>query len=78
MSVRFTKHILERLKARNISKDDILDTLNNPESVMSDSYGNLIAQKMTDKYLLRVFYYLDGDIKVVITAYKTSKIDKYL
>jgi len=52
MSVRFTKHILERLKARNISKDDILDTLNNPESVMSDSYGNLIAQKRTDKYLL--------------------------
>ena len=64
MSVRFTKHILERLKARSISKDGILETLNNPKSVKRDSFGNSIAHKMIDKYLLRVFYYMDDEMSL--------------
>ena len=58
MPVKFTKHALQQIKTRSISKDDILDTLDNPESVKRDSHGNLIAQKRTDKYLLRVFYFI--------------------
>ena len=78
MPVRFTKHSLQEIKIRNISKDDILNTLNNPESVKRDSHGNLIAHKMINKYLLRVFYFIEGDAKVVIIVYKTLKRDKYL
>ena len=78
MPVRFTKHALQRIKTRNISKNDILDTLDNPKSIKRDSHGNLIAQKWIDKYLLRVFYFIEGNAKVVITAYKTLKGDKYI
>jgi hypothetical protein len=78
MSVKFTKHALQRIKSRNISKDDVLDTIDNPKNVINDSYGNLIAQKMKGKYLLRVFYFIEGESKVIITAYKTTKVKKFI
>ncbi len=78
MSVKFTKHALQRIKSRQFSRADVLDTINNPKNVIEDSYGNLIAQKMKCKYLLRVFYFIEGESKVIITAYKTTKVKKYL
>ncbi len=59
MSIKFTKHSLQRIKKRNISKDEILDTINNPDLLKKDLYGNFVAQK------------------IIITAYKTSKAEKY-
>jgi len=78
MAIKFTKHALQRMKARNISKDEIIEAINYPDNLLNDSYKNKIAQKVKKKYLLRVFYYLEGDSKIVITAYKTTKIDKYI
>lgn len=78
MPIKFTKHALQRIKSRNISKDDILDTINYPKSLKKNSHENFIAQKIKGKHLLRVFYLIEGNAKVVITAYKTSKVDKYL
>ena len=77
MPIKFTKHALERMKIRGITKEDILDAVNNPEKELNDSLGNIVAHKVKKKYLLRVFYYNEKDSRIVITAYKTSKIDKY-
>ena len=78
MPIRFTKHALERMRIRGITKEEIIDVINNPDKELNDSLGNFIVHKLKKKYLLRVFYYnLEGS-KIVITAYKTSKIDKYL
>ncbi|KKN62086.1 hypothetical protein LCGC14_0515280 [marine sediment metagenome] len=76
MPIKFTKHALERMKIRGITKEDILDAVNNPEKELTDSLGNKVAHKVKKKYLLRVFYYSEKDSRIVITAYKTSKIDK--
>jgi hypothetical protein len=65
------------MKIRSITKEEIIDTINNPEKQLSDSFGNIIVQKVKKNYLLRVFYYNEENSKIVITAYKTSKIDKY-
>jgi len=78
MSIKFTKHALQRIKTRNISKDEILEALAKPDKIIKDSIGNSIVHKIKAEYLLRVFYYTEKNSKVVITAYKTSKIDKYL
>ncbi len=43
MPIEFTKHALQRIKSRNLSKNDIIDVLNIPMSVKKDAYGNLIA-----------------------------------
>ena len=77
MSIKFTKHALQRIKKRKISKDEILDTINNPDLLEKDLYGNSVAQKRIESRLLRVFYFSEGDAKIVITAYKTSKTEKY-
>jgi len=60
MSIKFTKHALQRIKKRNISKDEILDTINNPDLLKKDLYGNSVAQKIIKKRLLRVFYFSEG------------------
>jgi hypothetical protein len=31
MLIKFTKHVLERMKIRGITKEEIVDTINNPE-----------------------------------------------
>ena len=77
MSIKFTKHALQRIKKRNISKDEILYTINNPDLLKKDMYGNFVAQKIIERRLLCVFYFSEGDAKIVITAYKTSKTEKY-
>ena len=45
---------------------------------LKDSFGNIIVQKVEKKYILRIFYFIEENSKIVITAYKTSKLDKYL
>ena len=77
MLIKFTKHALERMRARGITKEEIINAITNPDKEINDSYGNIIAHKIKKKYFLRVFYRIEEDSKVVITAYKTSKIDKY-
>ena len=77
MLIKFTKHALERMRIRGITKEEVIDAITNPEKEINDSHGNIITHKVKKKYLLRVFYYIEEDSKIVITAYKTSKIDKY-
>ena len=77
MLIKFTKHALERMRIRGITKIEVIDALTNSEKELKDSQGNLIAQKVGKKFLLRVFYFIEEESKIVVTAYKTSKIDKY-
>ena len=77
MAIIFTRHALQQMKFRNINKNEVNSTLNNPDKTSQDKFGNFIAQKRFKNYLLRVFYLQDEDTKLVITAYKTSKLDKY-
>lgn len=78
MPIKFTKHALERMKIRGITKEEIIETINNPDKLTQDAQGNFIVQKVKKKSLLRVFYYTQKKSNMVITAYKTSKMDKYL
>ena len=78
MVIQFTKHALKQIKLRKIEKAEINDALNNPDNVLQDKFGNFIAQKKSEKYLLRVVYLHEKDIKKIITAYKTSKFSKYI
>ncbi|WP_371806263.1 DUF4258 domain-containing protein [Candidatus Lokiarchaeum ossiferum] len=65
------------MKLRNISENDIILTLNQPDKIQRDELGNLVSQKIFGNHLLRVFFIEDGFEKIIITAYKTSKIKKY-
>ena len=74
MNWRWTDHILLQLKERNISRELIEDALKNPDSKKSVTGNRIIYQKLVSGKLLRIV--TEGDL--LITAYITDKISKYL
>ena len=76
-----SKHAVERMRIRKISESMIFDAINNPDQVDKEDKCIRIFQKMiTDKgvkFLLRVFLNICKQPNMVITAYKTTKFDKY-
>ena len=78
MVIKYTKHALQRIAARNIKRDEIILAVNQPDDIVYDETGTVIAQKRIGDLLLRVFYYEEEGSKIIITGYKTSKIEKYL
>lgn len=43
MLMKFTKHALERIRIRRITKEEVIDAITNPDKETNDSYGNIIA-----------------------------------
>jgi Domain of unknown function (DUF4258) len=74
MNWRWTDHILLQLKERDISKELIEDALKNPDSKTFGIGSRIIYQKLASGKLLRIV--TEGDL--LITAYITDKISKYL
>jgi len=77
----FSKHAEERMKSRGISDSMVMDVIKNPEKVIKESACMIIFQKVLkedqDIYMLRVFVNRCKEPDLIITAYKTTKIDKY-
>ena len=63
---------------RGISRQQVEDCIRNPTSITHDKYCDKGFQKLINGKLLRVVITFENtDIKV-ITAYITSKIQKYI
>jgi hypothetical protein len=77
----FSKHAKEQLKRRSIEKSMVDTVLNKPDSIIKHSDINTIYQKVIKEercnYPYRVFVNESRDPKLIITVYKTSKIEKY-
>jgi len=77
----FSNHALEQIKRRNISVKTIEFILENPDRTAIQANTMVyqaIIQENNKNYMIRIFVNRMVDPAVVITAYKTSKIDKYL
>ena len=77
----FSEHAVERMRSRKISDSEIRIAINNPDNVIQETncktvYHKILSEKGS-KILIRVFMNTCKDPKLIITAYKTSKIDKY-
>ncbi len=70
------QHALDRLRERGISLDLVKETIRNPDKIDFENERK-IAHKIVDGKLLRVIYEEDDAI-VVISAYRTSQVDRYL
>lgn len=82
--IRWTSHAEENLIARSISREEVEETVRNPDReedarpprrVASRQYFDEVLKK---EMLLRVITEDTADGIQVITLYKTSKITKYL
>lgn len=74
----FIQHALDRLKERGISKELVIKIIENPDNIDPESQQRRIAQKLINGKLLRVVYDDEDESIVVISAYSTSKVHKYL
>jgi len=81
MKIKLLKHIEDQANERGISIKDVKETLSNPEQIVPDS-GNLkVAQKKyyedNKEHLIRVIFREEKSLRIGVTVYKTSKINKY-
>jgi hypothetical protein len=79
----FTEHALAEMGRRGISKDEVETVLVRPEQGEAVRQGRAVYQsklRLGDppkEYLLRVFVDIDRSPPEIVTAYRTSKIEKY-
>ena len=80
MNFIFSKHALEQMELRNIPKEMVENVLRNPGQI-KDENGRKVYQSIvsfdTGQYLLRIFVSTENNPPLIITVYKTSKINKY-
>jgi len=82
MKFEISAHALEESNRRGISRDILESVLKNPGQVVDEygekkAYQSKIAFGSGKIYLVRVILKEYADHMVVVTVYKTSKIDKY-
>lgn len=81
MKFQFSNHALQRLENRNISKETVLKVIDSPDSVSLQNDSVVVYSKIVEidskTYLYRVFVNNERIPPLIITAYKTSKFEKY-
>lgn len=81
MAFIFSHHALEQIEIRGLNLVVVEDVLNFPSKVVMEENRVSVYQKLViesnKEYLYRVFVNTDKKPPMVITVYKTSKIDKY-
>jgi hypothetical protein len=82
MNYRISRHAKEEMKRRGIPLEILESVLKDPQQVVNDPAGNRVYQSKVDfkegkVYLVRVVTAEKGGIPVVVTVYRTSKMDKY-
>jgi len=81
MKVDFSIHALERMDSRGITKDDVIKVLLSHDFVNEQDAGTNVYSKLliknNKKYLYRVFVNELKKPSLVVTVYRTSKIEKY-
>ena len=78
----FSEHARNQMLERNISKEEIISTIANPEKIIKQTPKKFQAVKLIKrngkKYLTVVIYRQTNSAKKVITAFLTTKFKKYL
>ena len=70
------------MSSRKLTTNQITEAIKNPDERFSNQIGMVVHKilnenEFKERCLLRVFYKKEEDSIVVISAYKTSKIEKY-
>jgi hypothetical protein len=73
----FTAHAHEQMAKRELAESDVRQVVASPEAMLAVREGRVVAQSVVAGYLLRVFVDVDRKPMEVVTAYRTSKIDRY-
>ncbi len=79
--VAFTPYAEEQLEERKLDRTLVAQVVASPQQVVPAKQRRNIAQSRYTvegkAYLLRAVFEEIGDVRLVVTAYRTSKIAKY-
>ena len=76
--VIFVQHALDRMKERSITEEQVKSTLKYPGINDCKNEKRKIAQRLIEGRLLRVVYEEEDDAIIVVSAYCTSRVNKYI
>jgi len=80
---RLTEHARLEIKRRGITEAEVAEVLSAPEQVEEVRPGRVVCQSRlrlgepARVFLLRVFVDTDREPPQVVTAYRTSRVEKY-
>lgn len=83
LKYRLTEHARFEMERRGITEDEIARVLSTPEQVEMVRTGRAVYQsrmvvdEQAQGCLLRVFVDIDREPPEIVTAYRTSKVEKY-
>jgi len=81
MKYGYSKHANKQISKRSISKKKIAVVIDKPDNILTHDNCLKVYQKVFEekenRYLYRVFVNICKKPSLIITAYKTSKIEKY-
>ena len=82
MKFRLSRHALEEIERRGIPRDLLDQVLQNPQQILPERDGKKIYQSQVEfggskLFLLRAIVNDAVEPAVVVTVYRTSKIEKY-
>ena len=78
MEITYSMHSLERMKEREISKNEVRNTIWAPTKIITKGPTNLAMRIRPNGHLLIVVYTFLIDTYKIITVIDTSKVNKYL
>ena len=81
MDYQFSNHALDQMQLRGISEDAVKEILRNPGQRKEEDdltvFQSIIKSNNEEPFLVRVFVNEKRVPKLIVTVYKTSKIQKY-
>ena len=81
MDIHFSNHAKEQMEDREISFEMVLEVVENPGQKYNQEIDETVCQSKMNfgekVYLLRVFVNYTESPPIIISVYRTSKIQKY-
>jgi hypothetical protein len=77
MTATICAHARAQMERRGIDELAVRAVLSQPETTRDVRPGRVVAQGMQSGLLLRVFVDVDREPPMVVTVYRTSRIEKY-
>lgn len=81
MKVEISPHAADQIASRKLTRENVIAVAEAPEQTVEREGELPIAQSRITfegkPALLRVAYRDEGEVRLVVTAYPTTKIDKY-
>ncbi len=78
MEIIYSMHSLERMKEREITKNEVYDTILSPKKTVRKGATQMSMRIRPNGHLLIVVYTFAIDTYKIITVIDTSKVNKYL